>query len=144
MLIPLFRGTIIVNKLGNACVTETEQKTTILIVDDEVDICDMMMFTFDSKGFRTFTAHDAEEAFNLVQNEEIDIVVSDIRMPKGGGLKLLTDIKSYNANKPKVFLITGYADGTTDEAMQAGAEAVLSKPIKLKDLVDEVLKVSNN
>ena len=88
--------------------------------------------------------HDAEEAFNLVQNEDIDIVVSDIRMPKGWGLKLLTDIKSYNADKPKVFLITGYADGTTDEAMQAGAEAVLSKPIKLKDLVEEVLKESNN
>ena len=117
-----------------------ETKPKILIVDDEVDICDMMMFTFDSKGFKTFTAHDAEEAFKVVQEEELDVVVSDVRMPKGGGMKLLTDIKSYNPEKPKVFLITGYSDGSTDDAIKAGAETVLAKPIKLKDLVDEVNK----
>lgn len=121
--------------------SDNSAKPKILIVDDEVDICDMMMFTFDSNGFETFTAHDAEEAFKIVKENELDIVVSDVRMPKGGGMKLLTDIKAYNSTKPRVFLITGYSDGSTDEAIQAGAEAVLSKPIKLKDLVDEVSKV---
>ena len=115
-----------------------EAKPKILIVDDEVDICDMMMFTFDSKGFETYTAYDAEEAFKIVKDVELDVVVSDVRMPKGGGMKLLSDIKNHNSSKPKVFLITGYSDGSTDEAIQAGAEAVLAKPIKLKDLVEEV------
>ena len=117
-----------------------EAKPKILIVDDEVDICDMMMFTFDSQGFETFTAYDAEEAFKVVKDQDLDIVVSDVRMPKGGGMKLLSDIKEHNPKKPKVFLITGYSDGSTDDAIQAGAEAVLAKPIKLKDLVDEVNK----
>lgn len=117
-----------------------ENRPKILIVDDEVDICDMMMFTFDSKGFETYTAHDAEEAFKVVQDVELDIVVSDVRMPKGGGMKLLSDIKSRDPIKPKVLLITGYSDSSTDEAIQAGAENVLAKPIKLKDLVDEVNK----
>ena len=117
-----------------------ENSPKILIVDDEVDICDMMMFTFDSKGFKTFIAHDAEEAFKIVQEEDLDVVVSDVRMPKGGGMKLLADIKDKDPNKPKVFLITGYSDGSTDDAIQAGAEAVLAKPIKLIDLVEEVSK----
>ena len=116
----------------------TDRKPRILIVDDEVDICDMMMFTFDSKGFETFTANDAESAFEVVKKVPIDVVVSDIRMPKGGGMRLLSDIKSYNSTTPKVFLITGFSDITPEEAIKAGAEAVLSKPIKLKDLVEEI------
>ena len=120
---------------------EFGREIKILIVDDEVDICDMIMFTFESHGFRTFTAHDAEAAFKIVQSEDIDIVVSDVRMPKGGGMRLLKDIKGYNPVKPRVFLITGFSDTPAEEAINAGAEAVLSKPIKLKDLVAEVSKV---
>ena len=118
-----------------------DRKPRILIVDDEVDICDMMMFTFDTKGFETYTAHDAESAFEVIKKVAIDVVVSDIRMPKGGGMKLLADIKTYNPQTPKVFLITGFSDVTSEEAVKAGAEAVLSKPIKLKDLVEEVQRV---
>ena len=110
----------------------------ILIVDDEVDICEMMSFTFDSHGFETMVAHDAAEAFELVKSGDPDIVVSDIRMPKGGGMKLLQDIKEYNKEKPKVFLITGYSDNTFEEALASGAEDVLAKPIKLQELVDRV------
>ena len=113
----------------------------ILIVDDEVDICEMMSFTFDSHGFQTFTAHDAAEAFEIVKKKKPDLVVSDIRMPKGGGMKLLEDIKNFDANHPKVFLITGYSDNTREEAIAAGAEDVLAKPIKLQELVDRVTGV---
>jgi DNA-binding NtrC family response regulator len=113
----------------------------ILIVDDEIDICEMMSFTFDSQGFETFVAHDAAQAFEIVKVKDPDLVVSDIRMPKGGGMKLLEDIKKHNPKKPKVFLITGYSDKTRDEALAAGAEDVFAKPIKLQDLIDRVTKV---
>ena len=113
----------------------------ILIVDDEVDICEMMSFTFDSHGFETIVAHDAAAAFELVKSDDPDLVVSDIRMPKGGGMKLLEDIKGHNKDKPKVFLITGYSDNTKEEAIAAGAEDVLAKPIKLQELVDRVTSV---
>lgn len=110
----------------------------ILIVDDEIDICEMMSFTFDSQGFETFIAHDAAQAFELVKAKDPDLVVSDIRMPKGGGMKLLEDIKKYNSRRPKVFFITGYSDNTREEAMAAGAENVFSKPLKLQDLIDQM------
>ena len=113
----------------------------ILIVDDEVDICEMMSFTFDSHGFQTYVAHDAAEAFEIVKAEDPDLVVSDIRMPKGGGMKLLEDIKNHNDQRPKVFLITGYSDNTREEAISAGEEDVLAKPIKLQELVDRVTGV---
>ncbi len=112
----------------------------ILIVDDEVDICEMMSFTFESHGFETLVATDAAEAFDLVKKQDPDLVVSDIRMPKGGGMKLLEDIKRHNPKRPLVFLITGYSDKTREEAIALGAEDVLSKPIRLQDLVEKIEK----
>lgn len=110
----------------------------ILIVDDEVDICEMMSFTFESQGFETLVAYDAAGAMELVRSQDPDLVISDIRMPKGGGMKLLDDIKKFNPKRPLVFLITGYSDKTREEAIAAGAEDVLAKPIKLQDLVERV------
>lgn len=122
---------------------DSSKKPSILIVDDEVDICDMISFLFENQGFQTCIAHDTEEAISIVKQHALDIVVSDVRMPKGGGLQLLKDIKQYNPDKPKVFLITGYSDATIEDAILAGAEAVLPKPIKLKDLVLEIDRVMN-
>ncbi len=113
----------------------------ILIVDDDKDVCDMMSFTFASRGFQVTIAHDAEQAFNLVKSVNPDIVVSDLRMPKGGGLKLLADIKKHDPVRPKFVLITGFADKARDEALANGAEDVLSKPIKLQVLIDRVVTI---
>lgn len=113
----------------------------ILIVDDDKDVCDMMSFTFASRGFDVLIAYDAEQAFDMVKSENPDMVVSDVRMPKGGGLKLLRDIKKWNAGRPKVILISGFIENATEEALAAGAEAVLSKPVKLQMLIDRVVSV---
>ena len=124
-----------------------EEPQKILIADDEVDIREMLMFTFESKGFLVYSAKDAEEALAVVEKEDVDAVISDIRMPKGGGPKLLTDLKARDPLKPKVILITGYRDANMENDLLAGgAEAVLSKPVKLSQLVDligEVLPGSN-
>jgi DNA-binding NtrC family response regulator len=111
---------------------------SILIVDDEVDICSMMAFMFETEGYQVAIAHNAREAFTLVQQQSFDVVVSDIRMPFGGGIKLLKDIKGMNPTVPRVILSTGFSDVPTEEALKLGAEKILSKPIRLKDLLEEV------
>ncbi len=113
----------------------------VLIVDDEIDICEMMAFSFESQGFETLTAGDAAQALELVKSADPDLVISDIRMPRGGGMKLLEDIKALNKARPKVFLITGYSDRSRDEAIALGAEDVLPKPIKLQALIDKAREV---
>lgn len=109
----------------------------VLIVDDEIDICEMMAFSFESQGFETIIAGDAVQALEMVKTQDPDLVISDIRMPKGGGMKLLEEIKAYNPSRPKVFLITGYSDRSKEEAIALGAEDVLSKPIKLQALIEK-------
>lgn len=111
---------------------------SILIVDDEVDICSMMSFMFETEGYHVAVAHNARDAITLAQQQSFDVVVSDIRMPFGGGIKLLKDIKAMNPTVPRVILITGFSDVPTEEALKLGAEKILSKPISLKDLLEEV------
>lgn len=111
----------------------------ILIVDDDKDVCDMMSFTFASRGYEVVLAYDAEQAFEMVKSENPDIVVSDVRMPKGGGIKLLQQIKQYNPKRPKVILISGFVDKSKQEALDAGAEDVMSKPVKLQTLIDRIV-----
>ena len=113
----------------------------ILIVDDEVDICSMISFMFETEGFTVSTAHNARDAFALIQKRSFDIVISDIRMPFGGGLKLLKDIKSFNPLLPRVILISGFSDLPIEEAHALGAEKILQKPIRLKDLLFEVQSI---
>ncbi|MGE0172275.1 MAG: response regulator [Oligoflexales bacterium] len=115
-------------------------KPKILIVDDEVDICDMMSFTFQNYGYDSFVAYDTDEALKLISQQEFDVVLSDIRMPKGGGIRLLEEIKKKNTKLPKVFLMTGYSDSPVDEALTKGAEEVFAKPMKIKEIVDKLSK----
>jgi DNA-binding NtrC family response regulator len=86
-------------------------------------------------------AHDAKQAFHLVKSEHPDLVVSDIRMPHGGGMTLLREVKQWNPVHPKIFLMTGYLDDSLEEAIAEGAEDVFLKPLKLQEIVDRVSQV---
>ena len=111
----------------------------VLIVDDEQDICEITSFLFDSNGHETAVAYDANEGFEKVKSFMPDIVLSDIRMPGGGGISLLERVSALSDIKPLVFLITGYADISKEEALAKGAVDIFSKPIKLQDIYDRVM-----
>ena len=93
---------------------------TILIVDDEVDLCESMVFIFEDGGYKSYVAYNVKQAMEIVKNHNIDFVVSDIRMPRETGVDLLRQIKAYNPEKPKVILVTGYSDVSEEACLQEG------------------------
>ena len=95
--------------------------TRVLIVDDEQDICEITSFLFESHGHETAVAYDAKEGLEKVNSFKPDIVLSDIRMPGGGGIYLLEEVQKME-DAPLVFLITGYADISKKEALEKGAQ----------------------
>ena len=115
----------------------------VLIVDDEQDICEITSFLFDSNGHETIVAFDANDGFEKVKTFMPDIVISDIRMPGGGGISLLERISAMDGKKPIVFLITGYADISKEEAISKGAADIFSKPIRLQEIYDRVISHLN-
>jgi CheY-like chemotaxis protein len=115
--------------------------TRILVVDDETDFRDALAFSFKRKGYQVICASNGNEAYELIQKGSIDVVISDIRMPGGDGIELLERTRSGNYAVPIVLLVTGYAEISTEDALEKGAEALFGKPFDRKVLEDTVQRL---
>lgn len=117
---------------------KTPSQTTVLVVDDEPMLCKAIAQDFQRKGYITLCASNGTEAFELVKSKNVDLILSDIRMPGGDGVKLLTDVKNFNHAIPVLMFMTGFADLSLEEAYDMGADAVFSKPFNRKSLMEAV------
>lgn len=108
---------------------------TLLVVDDETDLRDIVASELEFMGGKVFQAENISVAKSILSQHKIDLIVSDIRMPGGTGIDLLDSVKSQDVNLPPIVLITGFADITQEEAFHKGAEALMNKPFKLDDLI---------
>ncbi len=115
----------------------------ILVVDDEIDLREIISEDLELLGAEVFNAENGRSAFELAKVVHPDLIVSDVRMPGGDGIELLSRVKDLPQKpSPHVFLITGFADVSPEEATSMGARGMLSKPFNLKqlrDLVSETL-----
>lgn len=111
---------------------------TILVVDDEEDLRDVVADYLEDEGFNVLTASSGNEAFDIVKNNIVHLIISDINMPQGNGVELLNNVKKDNPEKPVLLFITGFADVTIEEAYEKGAEALFSKPIDFAKLIQVV------
>lgn len=114
--------------------------TSILVVDDERSMRDFLKILLEKEGHLIHTADNAKHGFEVFQEKQPHLVVSDIRMPQGSGFDLLESIKSHSPETP-VILITAFA--APDDAvlaMKNGAFDYISKPFN----VDEIKSVINS
>jgi two-component system response regulator PilR (NtrC family) len=110
---------------------------SILVVDDELSMREFLKILLEKEGHKVTTASDASSVLDLMQNEDFDLVLSDIRMPGMGGLSLLEKIKEVNNSIP-VIMITAFASPENAVvAMKSGAFDYITKPFK----VDEIIKI---
>jgi len=110
-------------------------KKTILIIDDEPDICQSMSDIFSDEGYNVMTAGDGNEALEKLEKETPDLIFLDIWLPDSDGLKLLPGLKQEHPQVP-VIMISGH--GTIETAVQAtklGAFDFIEKPLSLDKLV---------
>jgi two-component system response regulator PilR (NtrC family) len=111
--------------------------SSILVVDDELSMREFLKILLEKEGHKVITASDAASAIDLIQKQDFDIVISDIKMPGMGGLSLLEKIKEINNSIP-VIMITAYASPENAVvAMRSGAFDYITKPFK----VDEIKKI---
>jgi response regulator RpfG family c-di-GMP phosphodiesterase len=113
-------------------------KYTLLIVDDEPDVCDSVHDLL-RREFRVLKAHSGQEGFRLMQEEEVHIIMTDQRMPQVSGVELLTKVKARNPQAVRM-LFTGYADLESIIAAinQGHVYQFLKKPWQPEELADAV------
>ncbi len=106
----------------------------ILIADDEKNIRDGLKKSLGYDGYEVDVAEDGEQAIKKVYDGGIDLVVSDLRMPKKDGGQMLLDILEFDNNIP-VIILTGHGNiETAVELMRKGAYDFLTKPLNLDKL----------
>lgn len=117
-----------------------EQGQRILVVDDEAIARDNISYLLQKAGFVTLTAGSGDEATALLEQQEVDLVLTDLRMSGGDGLALLATSKRLWPDT-EVIVITGYASvDTAVAAMHAGAYHYLAKPINVEEMLALVRK----
>lgn len=116
----------------------TPDKHTLLVVDDEPDVCDSVHDLL-RREFRVLKALDAQEGFRLMQDEEVHIIMTDQRMPRITGVELLAKVKAKNPQAVRM-LFTGYAELESIIAAinQGHIYQFLKKPWNPEELVSAV------
>lgn len=113
----------------------------ILVVDDEKAIRDSLNMILSDEGYAVSSAADGEEALNLINKDDFDIVITDIKMPNVDGMELLSKGAK---NSPSTFFIimTAYASvNTAVEALRYGAYDYIIKPVEFDDLIMRVKRL---
>ena len=116
----------------------------ILIVDDSDDLARVISDFLGMYGYHVHTAKDGFDALKCLEKTPVDIVVSDIHMPRMDGYTLMTEIKSRYPLTP-IILITGFSVSEARKmAFEKGADAFVAKPFRLKDLKNVIDSVMDN
>ncbi len=122
-----------------------ENKRTLLIVDDDIFLVDIMAFTLKQSGFEIIKAHNGQEALDIMAKERIDLVLTDIMMPVMDGFELAKNLKANPAtvNVPVIFLTAKSNVEDKNKGFSIGINDYVVKPFNLKDLVSRINKALN-
>ena len=113
---------------------------TVLVVDDEPHYRDIMTGWFEKEGSRVLAAENGFRALELIEKNEINAIVTDIRMPVMDGTELIKRVKAMGKYTPTAVAVTGFSDLPPRDAYDLGIEAQLSKPVERKALVSALRK----
>lgn len=118
--------------------TSADQPTRLLIVDDEKSICDILTKYLEKNAYEVFSARDGRQAVDILTENNIDLVLTDIKMPGMSGVDLLKWVKERNQALP-VLITTGYPTlDTAIEALKLGAFDYLTKPFHLEEIGEKI------
>jgi len=112
-----------------------EERARILVVDDEVGMCDFLRYLLEGEGYEVDDANSAAESLDKLAQNAYDLVLADIKMPGMDGLEMLRQIKEVDESTV-VIVMTGYSSlETAIKAIKYNAHNYLTKPFDDPDAV---------
>ena len=115
---------------------------TVLIVDDEKNYPLILGAVLEDEGYETLAANSGPEALEMLKNCDIDLMLTDMKMPVMDGIELLEKVKTIDPDLPVIMMT---AHGTVDkavEAMQKGAYSYILKPFDNERMILYVKKAA--
>ena len=113
---------------------------TIMIVEDEIQILELLLTVFRLEGYEVLSAKTGDEALRMSRELEPDILILDKRLPDIDGIEVCTSLKTNEkTSNLKILMLSGLSqEYDLKEAYQAKADAYMTKPFRIKSLVDKV------
>lgn len=118
--------------------TETIAQPTILIVDDDTNVLEVLDARLSSAGFEIYKADSGAQALKILRKTPVDLMISDMKMPGMSGMELLVEARELRPELP-IFFLTAY--GTIPDAVlavKAGAVDYLAKPFDGRELLTKI------
>jgi two-component system response regulator HydG len=117
------------------------EREHVLVVDDAPDALELMQRNLEANGYRVFTASGAVDAIRILDSAPVDLVITDLKMPKVSGLDLVRHVRE-NLKDTEVIMITGYPtiQGAVT-AIKMGSQEYLAKPFTEEELLSAVRRV---
>jgi len=114
----------------------------ILVVDDEIEICDFVKNFFKEREFEVFTAYNGEEALSIIEMQAPQIILLDVKMPVMDGIQTLKELGKREVSG-KIIMVTAVEEqDIMDEANQYGATRYITKPLSLLQLEEAVFDLA--
>lgn len=117
----------------------------VLVVDDEPDITEFLMYNFKKEGYEVLSAGDGAEALSIAKKELPDIIILDIMMPVMDGVEACRKIREVPALKHKIviFLTARGEEYSEIAGFDAGADDYITKPVKMRVLLARIKSLTN-
>lgn len=126
--------------MGIFKVKRLQMTHTILVVDDEIRLADVLTVALSDLGYQAIAAENAAEALDILKQQQIDLVLSDLRMPGMDGRQLLNEIRTKYPDIP-VVMITAFASvRDAVELIKEGAFDYIAKPFEIEDVAATVYR----
>ena len=105
------------------------------MVDDEPLIIELLEDFLKADGFQVSHAAGGFEALDRLRTQCVDGIITDLKMPRGGGLEILKHVNSLATARPALMLATGFFDLSVEDALDLGADAVVKKPFEFSEIL---------
>src|SRR5882724_2067933 len=109
-------------------------KARVLIVDDEKSMRDLLSITLEKEGYDVSVAAGGEPAIEMLHRDSVDVVITDLRMPKVDGLQVLRAAKEISPDTTVIMITAVASTESAVEAMKLGAYDYITKPFKLDEV----------
>ena len=111
---------------------------SVLVVDDDVDLCDIIAEELGDAGFTVEKAYSGNQAMKALEKRPFDLVLTDIKMPEGSGIDLLKFIRGRSSSTPVVLMMTGFVDFSESDLISMGAKVIFRKPVLVEKMLTQI------
>ena len=113
---------------------------SVLVVEDEPCIRKLLKMEFEDFDANVTVAENGQAALVLLKEKQFDIVFTDMKMPNGDGMWLISQIHEELDHTPQIYLCSGYNDYSDEEIKELGIIKKFSKPFDFMEVIAEVIK----